>query len=131
MAVTREPDCDKSLQDELRASPRLSVHEKARVQVLNSAVAAVCSVLDVSLGGCRLLAEQPFPARKRIPVEVTFKICGLPMRFNGIIKWTDFEGTMGIEFVDVSPRRKEALATAVEDLKSVMAEKVAQIRRIQ
>jgi PilZ domain len=129
--MSSECDLDKSDHEELRASPRHPVHEKARIMALQSGFAVVCSVLDISQGGCKLFAEQPFPARKRIPVEVTFKICGLPLRFGGIIKWTDFEGTMGIEFVDVSPRRKEALALAVEDLKSFKAEKVAQLRRIQ
>ncbi len=129
--VAWESDSDNSAHEELRASPRHAVHEKARIMVLNSPTTAVCSVLDISLGGCRLFAEQPFPARKRIPVEVTFKICGFPLRFSGIIKWTDFEGTMGIEFVDVSPRRKEALALVVEDLKCARAEKFAQLHRIQ
>ncbi len=129
--MTWESDSDISAQEELRSSPRHPVHEKARIMVLNSPTAAICNVLDISMGGCRLFAEQPFPARKRVPVEVTFKICGLPLRFSGIIKWTDFEGTMGIEFVDVSPRRREALASAVEDLKHVRAEKMAQLRRIQ
>ncbi len=127
--MTRESDI--SAQEELRGSPRHPVHEKARIMVLNSPTVAICSVLDISMGGCKLFAEQPFPARKRVPVEVTFKICGLPLRFGGIIKWTDFEGTMGIEFVDVSPRRKELLSSAVEDLKCVRAEKMAQLRRIQ
>ena len=131
MAVTGESGSDNPLHDDLRASPRHRVHEKARIVVLNSPTTAVCSVLDISLGGCRLFAEQPFPARKRIPVEVTFKICGFPLRFSGIIKWTDFEGTMGIEFVDVSPRRREALALVVEDLKGARAAKIAQLHRIQ
>jgi len=129
--VTWEADVDKSNQDELRASPRLPLHEKARIMIVSSGAAAVCSVLDISLGGCRLFADQPFPARKRIPVEVTFKICGFPLRFGGIIKWTDFEGMMGIEFVEMSPRQKDVLALAVEDLKSFTADKGSQVRRIQ
>jgi hypothetical protein len=80
-----------------------------------------CSVLDLSLGGCRLRAKEPFAAQAKLPVEVTFRIRGLPMLLRGTIQWTDGRDTFGIRFVDVSSRRKAALNEVLSEMEAMHA----------
>jgi len=98
-----------------RAHLRHPVHDDAvlnvigQINFIGQSLNVHCSVIDLSLGGCRLRARDPFWAKPELPVEVTFNIRGLPMLLRGTIQWTDGNGVFGICFVDVSSRRKEAL----------------------
>jgi hypothetical protein len=103
-------------EQELRGSERHPIHEKASVMVIETGATAVCTVLDISMGGCRLQAPGEFRVRTRRRVEVAFQLCGLPMRFCGVIQWTNFEGALGIQFVDLSPRKIAALEEVVEEI---------------
>jgi len=106
---------------ECRESPRLPVNDDAKLTLIGQDSSVPCTVLDLSQGGCRLRAKQRLKVRPRIPVEVTFKIRGLPMLLCGVIQWTDYADMFGIRFVDVSSRRKEMLAELIGEIEAIHA----------
>jgi hypothetical protein len=105
-----------------RAYSRHPVDEEAvlnvigQINFIGQSLNVHCSVIDLSFGGCRLRAKDPFWAKPELPVEVTFNIRGLPMLLSGTIRWTDGNGVFGIRFVDVSSRRKEALDDVLAEI---------------
>lgn len=104
-----------------RANPRHNVHEKAQIMTLNQALQAECKVLDLSLGGCRLLLEEPFPLERDSPLEVKFTLRGLPLRFCGTVRWWNREHKVGIQFAPMTERRREMLTEAILDLRAARA----------
>ncbi|HUY94256.1 MAG TPA: PilZ domain-containing protein [Terracidiphilus sp.] len=104
-----------------RANPRHIVHEKALIMTVGEALHALCKVLDLSLGGCRLLLEERFPLERDCRVEVKFTLRGLPLRFCGTVRWWNREHQVGIQFAAMTERRREMLAEAILDLRAARA----------
>ena len=109
-----------------RSHPRHAVDEPASLRVLKHETTIPCRVIDISLSGCRLQAADSFLPGLHARVEVSFKIRGLILRFNGEAQWTDDRLTVGIHFVDVTSRRAEELG---EILFEVAAENAAQAEK--
>jgi hypothetical protein len=105
-----------------RASTRHPVYDNAvlnligQTNFIGESLNVHCSVLDLSLGGCRLVAKDRFWAKPQLPVEVTFNIRGLPLLLRGTIQWTDGNGMFGIHFVNMSARSQEALDDVLAEI---------------
>jgi hypothetical protein len=110
---------------ECRTSHRHPVHDDAVLSVIGQNLSVHCNVLDLSPGGCRLRAKDRFIAEARVPVEVTFKIRGLPMLLRGVIQWTDCADHFGIRFLEMSSRRKKALVEVLTEIAAFHAGELA------
>ncbi len=95
---------------ERRADARLPFHQEASLLVVRQNSFIPCQILDMSLGGCRIRTERRFLAGPMIRVEVCFRFQGAMLRLPGVTQWTDRKQAAGIRFLDMSPRRVEALA---------------------
>ena len=104
---------------ERRAAPRFPVESAGTLRLLSTGASQPCRILEISLGGCRVLTRDRFLAGIRVRVEISFHIRGFLFRFIGVTEWTDRRHLAGIRFVDVSPRR---WADLVEALREVEAE---------
>jgi hypothetical protein len=93
-----------------RAYPRYFVEEAAVLLLMDRGSTMQCKVLDFSLGGCRLRTREPFFPGIGVCAEVTFNVHGIALRFRGVTQWTDGQCLVGIRFVDLSSRRKDALS---------------------
>jgi phosphoribosylanthranilate isomerase len=109
-----------------RAHQRHTVDEPAWLSVLKHEATIPCRIIDLSLAGCRLRASDSFLPGLHARVEVSFRVHGLLLRFNGEAQWTDDCLTVGIRFVDVTSRRVDELA---EILTEVAAENAAKAAR--
>jgi len=99
----------------------------ALVKAGSAGSATSCRVIDLSLGGCLLQSMKQFPGVAKDQVEVTFKIHGISLQFNGTIQWTDSSRKhIGISFVNLSSRRKDELA---EILREIEAENLAKAKK--
>jgi len=98
-----------------------------QANVIGQTLRVNCSVLDLSLGGCRLRAKGRFIARPQFLVEATFTIRGLPMMLRGTIQWTQGEDTFGIRFLEMSSRRKEALSEVLAEIEEFQAAEARQM----
>jgi hypothetical protein len=114
--AAREPEQDR------RSMPRCAVEAEAVLQVVSQGIRLPCSLVEVSLTGCRLRGVQRLKAGSQQRVEVSFKLRGLAFRLSGVTQWTDDHSTVGIQFGDIAARRRDELAEA---LCEVEAENIA------
>ena len=103
---------------ERRANPRLAVEEPTAIVILNQGASFRCSVLDLSMSGCRLRTSPRFPGSAWDQVEVSFKLHGISLRFSGEIQWIDGRQLIGIRFTSLTAQRREELAKALSEIKA-------------
>lgn len=99
-----------------RAIPRYDLDEAATILLVNHGSLVPGYILDLSLGGCRMRTNERFVAGILVRVEVMFKVRGIQFRFSGVTQWTNSRDLIGIRFVDVTSRRREELAEALEEV---------------
>jgi c-di-GMP-binding flagellar brake protein YcgR len=105
-----------------RAYPRYFVEKAAVLLLMDRGSTMQCKVLDFSLGGCRLRTREPFFPGIGVCAEVTFEVHGIALRFRGVTQWTDGACLVGVRFVDLSSRRKEALSEVLSEVAAAYAE---------
>jgi hypothetical protein len=108
-----------------RSAPRLPVDGPASLLFLKHGASVACRVVDLSLGGCLIEAQEQLLACILLRVEVSFKVNGLAFRFNGVTQWTDGRCRVGIRFVDLPSRRKDELAELLCEVEQENAAKAA------
>ena len=126
MEVEERAEVRASEEANRRAYPRYFVEEAAVLLLMDRGSTMQCKVLDFSLGGCRLRTLEPFFPGKGVCAEVTFNVHGIALRFRGVTQWTDGQCLVGIRFVDLSSRRKDALSEVLSEVaaeSAVAAEK--------
>jgi len=103
-------------QADRRQIPRFSVDEPAAMLLVTHGVRAVCRILDLSLGGCRLCSDDRMAVAVSTRVEVSFKVNGIVLRFPGEVQWSDGLHTVGICFALMSSRRRDELAVILAEV---------------
>lgn len=106
------------VQEERRADPRYAVEGPAAIVIIEQGVGFRCSVLDLSLSGCRLRTSLRFPGSAWDRVEVSFKLRGISLRFNGQIQWIDGRQKVGIRFMNLTPRRRAELSEILAEVEA-------------
>ncbi|HUX44359.1 MAG TPA: PilZ domain-containing protein [Terracidiphilus sp.] len=99
-----------------RKHPRMLADGEAVLHLVHPGCSMPCSLLNVSLGGCRVRTRDLFVAGIMIRVEVDFKICGVPFRLPGVTQWTDRRNLVGIRFLEMAARHARELAEALGEL---------------
>jgi len=74
-------------------------------------------IQDVSMGGCRIRTDLPFPLGVFRRVEMQFHIHGLPFRLGGVTQAIYDPFNVGIRFLDISERMREGLSQLIEEIK--------------
>jgi c-di-GMP-binding flagellar brake protein YcgR len=113
-------------EDNRRTVPRHGVDEAASLLLINNGTTFSCRIVDLSLGGCCLRTKEQFKAGSMVRVEATFRVRGLDFRFSGMTQWTDGRHLVGVRFLDVPLRRREALVEALAEVAAENAAKAAQ-----
>jgi hypothetical protein len=65
-----------------------------------------CLGVEMSVGGCSLLIENPFPPGALAAVEVMLNILGMALHIRGITQWLTKDRRMGIKFVHANDHSK-------------------------
>jgi c-di-GMP-binding flagellar brake protein YcgR len=76
-------------------------------------------ILDLSLSGCRIRADERFPVGIYTRVETEFQLEGLPFRLGGVIQAIHDKRTVGIRFLDMSSRKREHVEELIEDIREM------------
>jgi hypothetical protein len=108
---------------ERRGMPRCAVDEEASLLLLSHGSAMPGRMVELSLGGCRIVLRQRTSPSLHAAVETVFKIRGIAFRLSGVTEWTS-GGSVGIRFGAMSSRRRDDL---MEVLCEVEAENAAKV----
>lgn len=115
---------------ERRRSPRLECSGNANVRMLNldteDSIQFQGKILNLSLVGCCIETEEPTALRVNDQLEVYFQLNGFPLLLMGIAKSIHSPQKIGIEFLEVSPRKQDQLKYILNDLKEELMEKKKQ-----
>jgi hypothetical protein len=74
-------------------------------------------ILDLSLGGCRIRADERFPVGIYTRVETEFSVKGLSFRLAGVVQAIHDRNTIGIRFLDMSSRKREQVEELIGDIR--------------
>lgn len=109
-----------------RLTPRFAVDAEAMLFLVGHGLSVNCRVLDLSLRGCRVHTGGEIPAGIHVLVEITFSVNKIPFRLPGVIRRSNGEGEVGIEFSAMSVRRMAEWAEVVTEVESTLALKAEQ-----
>jgi c-di-GMP-binding flagellar brake protein YcgR len=85
----------------------------AKLAVVNSDSNLECTVLELSLGGCRVLTDTPNNIEIDTRVEVQFVSCGYPLRMPAKIQVKSGVNILGLRFLAMSSRIQERLQSLI------------------
>lgn len=109
-----------------RLTPRFAVDAEAMLFLVGHGLSVNCRVLDLSLKGCRVHTGGEIPAGIHVLVEITFSVNRIPFRLPGVIRRSNGEDEVGIEFSAMSGRRMAEWAEVVNEVESTLALKAEQ-----
>ena len=96
-------------QHERRTSARIPCNLEGSLLLIHQNSFIPCTLVDLSLGGCRIRTENRFLAGPMVRVEVCLRSRGASLRLPGVTQWTDRKQAAGIRFIDMTPHRIETL----------------------
>jgi hypothetical protein len=100
-----------------RANSRYQVDTSAIVLLVKIGSTLHGSILDLSLNGCRMQTREPFPVGIYTRVEMEFRLYGLPFRLAGVVRAIHATRLIGIQFIDMSGRKRRNLTELIEAIK--------------
>lgn len=103
---------------ERRVHTRHEMEVAATLVVVDKGLVFKCTLLEVSLSGCRLFHETPLKMNQNTQVEVEFCGRGFPLRLGAAVKVKSDEHLIGLEFNKASMRTQERLSELIAELKS-------------
>jgi hypothetical protein len=98
---------------ERRIHHRYDIDVDAKLAIVNSDFNFECSVLELSLGGCRVHTEFQNNIVLETQVEVQFVECGYPLRMPARIQVKNGEHILGLKFLEMSSRMRERLNSLI------------------
>ena len=101
---------------ERRQEVRHTVDTRAMVFLIDVRAQISGRILDVSMSGCRIRTDERFPVGIYRRVETEFKVDGLPFRLGGVVQGLHDRFTVGIRFLDMSPRKRDQLGQLMEEI---------------
>ena len=111
----------KATKRERRVLSRHEVDTSAVIFLVNVGSKLSGRILDLSVGGCRIRADERFPVGIYTRVETEFRIEGLPFRLGGVIQAVHDRDRrlVGIRFLDMSSRKREQLEQLIEEIEEM------------
>lgn len=110
---------------ERRAYPRYAVDCEAEVIPVSGSARIKGRLTDVSLGGCRMVAEQRYTAGILVRAEVQFQLRGIAFRIVGVTVGSRDPRIFAVRFLDMPERRRRELAEVLEEVAACNAEQTA------
>jgi c-di-GMP-binding flagellar brake protein YcgR len=107
---------------ERRVQSREAVDTTAVIDLIKIASRLQGRILDLSLNGCRIRADEHFPVGIYTRVETEFRLEGLPFRLGGVIQAIHDRRTVGIRFLDMSNRKREQVEQLIEEIRELRKE---------
>jgi c-di-GMP-binding flagellar brake protein YcgR len=121
MEADEKADCAALEPSQRRACPRYAVEGDCTLLLVRQGLSSPCSIVDLGLGGCRIHLRERLPVGAGVRVEISFKVNGVAFRFSGVTRWTDGRHLAGVQFLEMSPRRREELVEVIAEVETAAA----------
>ena len=108
---------------ERRTWPRLAVDCAASITPIAGGGRVQARLADLSLGGCRAETQERFLAGVLMRVEVQFELRGIAFRIVGVTVGSRPSKSFAIRFLEMSPRRQQALVEVLAEIAIINAAK--------
>ena len=102
-----------------RAEPRLGIDSRVVLHLIDLAANIHGRIVDISLGGCHIRTDSPFPVGIFRRVEIEFRLEGLPFRLGGVTQAVYDRFNVGVRLLDLSERKREQLLQLIEEIKAM------------
>jgi len=120
--VRNQAPAPKAAGGDRRTYPRHPVDASAVIHFIDVRALLLGRILDISLGGCRIRSDGRFPVGIYRRVEAEFKVDGVPFRLAGVIQAVHDRFTVGIRFLDMSPRKHDQLVQLIAEIEAQAGE---------
>src|SRR4051794_28060588 len=104
-----------------REQTRHAVDSGATVYFIDVRAQISGRIVDLSISGCRIRTDTRFPVGIYRRVETEFKLDGMPFRLAGVVQALHDKFTVGIRFLDMSPRKREQLQELMQEIADMKA----------
>lgn len=104
-----------------RTKLRHKVDAAATILLVNVGARLRGRILNLSLGGCRILTEENFPVGIYTRVETEFTLEGMPFQFGGVIQEIHDHKSVGIRFLDMSWRKRQQVQELMDEISAIGA----------
>jgi c-di-GMP-binding flagellar brake protein YcgR len=111
--------------ENVRQSERHAIDGRAEIHFINLGSSVHGRIVDLSLGGCGIRTDDPFPVGIYTRVEIAFHCEGLIFRLIGVIVDVHDPTFVGVRFLDVSLRKRQQLMQLIEEIKEIRASEAA------
>lgn len=115
---------------ERREHDRHTVDSIARLLILSLHMRLDGTVLDVSLGGCKIRTHERIPVGVFRRVEVEFIVDGVSLLLPGVTQSIQDKHTIGIRFVEMTDRKRGQLLTVIEEIEQHTASEIPLLNQI-
>jgi hypothetical protein len=101
---------------ERRAHSRYDVETEVRLTLVEEGRRVECTMIDLSMSGCRLYFSRAESLELGAQVEVQFIGDGLPLRLAAVVQVVMHLQSAGLRFVNVPERMKERLEDLIQEI---------------
>jgi hypothetical protein len=109
---------------ERRTYERRGVDNRATVILVRSGAQVGGTILDVSLGGCRIQTAENFPLGIYTRVETEFRLAGITFRLGGVVQVLHGRRGLGIRFLEMTERKRGQLVELIEEIDAMRRQDV-------
>lgn len=102
---------------ERRAHQRFGVDSPVAVMLVRSGSRLEGTILDLSLGGCRIRTARKFPLGIYTRVETEFSVDGIPLRLGGVVQAVYPHCQIGIRFLEMTERKRLQVAELIGEMR--------------
>jgi PilZ domain len=106
---------------ERRINRRFTCEAPASLRLIKSGITLKGNIRDLSLTGCSIELNQRFPVGLNARMEILFSLHGLPLLLDGVSRCIHSPKLVGIEFGEVSLRKKAAIGEVIDELNEKLA----------
>lgn len=99
-----------------RVDPRHQMDTSATIVLIKTGSRLKGRIVDLSVSGCRIRADQRFSADVYTRVETEFQFGGLPFLLGGVIQNIHDPLTVGIRFLDLSDRKRQQVEQLIAEI---------------
>jgi hypothetical protein len=102
---------------ERRVHRRFGVNSPVAVILVRSGSSLEGTILDLSMGGCRIRTDKKFPLGIYTRVETEFRVDGIPLRLGGVVQVIHQQCQLGIRFLEMTERKRLQLSELLEEMR--------------